>query len=189
MLIGYARTSTADQTAGMDAQRRDLAAAGCERVYAEQVSSVADQRPALAECIDFARAGDVVVASKPDRLARSTADLLRLVDHLTSRDIGLVILSMGGGGERMDTRDPTSRLILTILGGVAEWERQIMLDRQREGIVRAKAEGRYQGRQPTARRKAAEIIARAEAGHTREQIARDLGIGVASVYRVLRDRE
>ena len=74
------------------------------------------------------------------RLARSTADLLGMVADLEGRKIGLVILSMGG--ERLDTRNPTSKLMLTILAGVATWEREIMLERQREGIAKAKAEGK-----------------------------------------------
>ena len=120
MLIGYARTSTADQKAGLEAQDRDLRAAGAERVYAEHVSSVA-QRGALRECLDFLREGDALVVTKPDRLARSTAELLTIEADLSRRGIGLVVLSMGG--ERLDTRNPTSKLMLTILGGVATWER------------------------------------------------------------------
>ena len=76
---------------------------------------------------------------KPDRLARNTAELLTIEQGLTARNVGLVILSMCG--ERIDTRNPTSKLILTILAGVATWEREIMLERQREGIVRRKARG------------------------------------------------
>src|ERR1700752_3079558 len=154
MLVGYARTSTADQKAGLAGQDRDLRAAGAERIFSEQVSSVT-QRAALADCLGFLRDGDVLVVTKPDRLARSTAELLTIESDLTKRGIGLVILSMGG--ERLDTRNPTSKLMLTILAGVATWEREIMLERQREGIAKAKAEGKYKGRTPTAQRQAAEI--------------------------------
>src|SRR3954451_762491 len=102
MLVGYARTSTEDQKAGLAAQERDLKAAGAERIFAEQVSSVA-QRDQLRAMLEFVREGDAIVATKPDRLARSTADLLALEAGLTKRGIGLVILSMGG--ERLDTRN------------------------------------------------------------------------------------
>jgi DNA invertase Pin-like site-specific DNA recombinase len=133
MLVGYARTSTADQIAGLDAQERDLKAAGCEKVFSERVSSVAS-RAKLTDCLSFLRQGDVLTVTKPDRLARSTAELLSIEADLSKRGIGLMVLSMGG--ERLDTRNPTSKLMLTILAGVATWEREIMLERQREGIPR-----------------------------------------------------
>src|SRR5580700_3355322 len=103
MIVGYARTSTVDQKAGIEAQQRDLTAAGAEKMFAEQVSSVA-QRGQLNACLAFLREGDVLMVTKPDRLARSTADLLRIEADLSERRIGLVILSMGG--QPLDTRNP-----------------------------------------------------------------------------------
>lgn len=182
MLIGYARTSTTEQCAGLEAQRRDLTAAGAERIFSEQISSVAD-RAGLAECLAYLRSGDALIVTKPDRLARSTAELLTIEADLSKRAIGLVVLSMGG--ERLDTRNPTSKLMLTILAGVATWEREIMLERQREGVARAKAEGKYKGRAPTVRRGAAEIRAAAAAGERPTAIAKRLGIARSSVYRML----
>ena len=151
MIVGYARTSTIDQIAGLDAQLRDLKAAGVEKVFSEQVSSTA-QRARLAAALDFVRDGDVLMVTKPDRLARSTAELLAIEADLSRRGVGLVVLSMGG--ERLDTRNPTSKLMLTILAGVATWEREIMLERQREGIAKAKSEGRYKGRPEDLKRNA-----------------------------------
>ena len=183
--VAYARTSTADQKAGIDAQVRDLVAAGVEQdhIYKEQVSSVAE-RAELAKCLAYVRGGDTLFITKADRLARSTAELLNTVAGLTKRGVNLVILSMGG--ERLDTRNPTSTLMLTILAGVATWEREIMLERQREGIAKAKGEGKYKGRAPTARSQSDKIRQLAQSGMTREAIARECGIGVASVYRALR---
>jgi DNA invertase Pin-like site-specific DNA recombinase len=89
------------------------------------------------------------------------------------------------GGQQLDTRTPTGKLMLTMLAAVAEFERDMMLERQREGIAKAKSEGAYKGRKPTARAKADEVLALAEAGTTREEIARQTGIGIASVYRIL----
>ena len=149
MLIGYARTSTAEQSAGLAAQERDLRAAGAEKVFSEQVSSIV-QRAALKACLEFAREGDVIICTKPDRLARSTAELLTIEADLTKRGIGLVILSMGG--ERLDTRNPTSKLMLTILAGVACWEREIMLERQREGYCQGEGGREIQGSQTDRRR-------------------------------------
>ena len=183
MLVGYGRTSTAEQEAGLEAQERDLRAAGCEKLFSERVSSVA-QRSALAAALAFLREGDALVVTKPDRLARSTMDLLATVKDLEARGIGLVILSMGKG-ERLDTRNPTSKLMLTILAGVAEWERSIMLERQREGIAKAKADGKYAGRVPTARRQTAEAQRLKAEGLHPLVIAERLNMSKASVYRVL----
>jgi DNA invertase Pin-like site-specific DNA recombinase len=181
MLIGYARTSTADQVAGLDAQVRDLKAAGCERIFSEHVSSMAD-RKALKEALRFLREGDVLVCTKADRLARNTQELLGIVEDLKSREVGLVILSMGG--ERLDTRNPTATLMLTILAGVAAWERSMMLERQREGIAKAKAEGKYRGRKASI--SPATVEALAADGLGAATIARRLGIARSSVYRLLR---
>jgi DNA invertase Pin-like site-specific DNA recombinase len=157
-------------------------AAGAERIFEEKISSVA-VRDRLAECLRFARQGDVLVVTKPDRLARSTAELLTIEADLSKRGICLVVLSMGG--ERLDTRNPTSKLMLTILAGVATWEREIMLERQREGIAKAKGEGKYKGRAPTVRKQTETIRAMHAAGAKPAHIAKDLGIARSSVYRML----
>jgi DNA invertase Pin-like site-specific DNA recombinase len=181
MIVGYARTSTSDQTAGLGAQERDLKAAGAKKIYAEQTSSVA-QRDVLRACLDFVREGDVLMVTKPDRLARSTAELLSIEADLWKRGVGLIVLSMGG--ERLDTRNPTSKLMLTILAGVATWEREIMLERQREGIAKAKAEGLYQGRPPDAEKHKAVKQLKAD-GVPPAEIAKRLKIARSSVYRIL----
>jgi len=186
MLVGYARTSTADQKAGLAAQERDLRAAGAEKLFSEQVSSMA-HRDALTACLAFLREGDALVVTKPDRLARSTAELLSVQTDLAQRGVGLVVLSMGG--EKLDTRNPTSKLMLTILAGVATWEREIMLERQREGIAKAKAEGKYKGRKPTVAAQAAEIRRRIDAGEKPAHVARDLKVARSSVYRMLEGAE
>jgi hypothetical protein len=127
--------------------------------------------------------GDALIVTKPDRLARSTADLLAIEADLSRRGIGLLVLSMDG--ERLDTRNPTSKLRLTILGGVATWEREIMLERQREGIAKAKAEGKYNGRKPTVAVEGEQIRAVRAAGEKPSHIARRLGVARRSVYRML----
>jgi DNA invertase Pin-like site-specific DNA recombinase len=182
--VGYARVSTHDQQAGFDAQLRDLKAAGCEEIFSEQISAVA-QRDRLKEALRFVRRGDTLVVTKPDRLARSTTDLLRIVEDLDRRGVGLVMLSMGG--QQIDTRSPTGKLMVTMLGAVSEFERSLLLERQREGVQKAKRDGKYRGRKPTARAKAAEVLRLSNEGLQRTEIARRLEIGVASVYRVLAD--
>jgi DNA invertase Pin-like site-specific DNA recombinase len=184
MIVGYARTSTADQTAGLEAQERDLLAAGAERIFKDQASALGD-RPQLDQALSFVREGDTLIVTKPDRLARSTADLLRLIDELTKRKIGLVILSMNG--ERLDTRSPTSRLLVTMLGAIAQFERDLMLERQRDGIQKAKREGNYRGRKPTARAKAEQIMELKAQRIGPTEIAKRLGISRMSVHRVIRE--
>ena len=138
MIFGYARTSTVEQVAGLEAQVRDLTDAGAEKVFQEQISAVDEKRPALAAALDFSREGDVFVVTKIDRLARSVADLLVIVEKLTAKGVALKILSMG-----VDTSTSVGKLMLNVLGAVAEFERAIMLERQREGIAKARAAGQF----------------------------------------------
>jgi DNA invertase Pin-like site-specific DNA recombinase len=131
--------------------------------------------------VDFCREGDIFVARKLDRLARSVQDLWKLVEDLDRKDVHLRILDIG-----IDTSAPTGRLILTVLGGISQFEREIMLERQREGIARAKAAGKYRGRKPTALQKARDVLALKHEGLGATEIARAVGIGRASVYRILK---
>lgn len=183
MDIGYARTSTVDQVAGFDAQKRDLETAGCAKVFAEQVSSVAE-RDQLDAAIDYLRDGDALVVTKLDRLARSMRDLLDLVARIEAKGAGLRILNMN-----LDTATATGKLMLQVLGSVAEFERSMMLERQREGIAKAKAEGKFKGRAPTARAKAGEVEAMLRAGKSPTEIAKKLGIGRSSVYRAMTEKK
>lgn len=181
MLIGYARTSTLDQKASIEAQERDLRAIGCEKVFVEQVSSVdVAHREQLAMALEFVREGDTLAVCKLDRLARSTSHLLEIVTTLEKKGAALRILNMG-----IDTSTPTGKLMLTVLGGIAQFEREIMLERQREGIAKAKADGKYKGRKPTAKAKADEVLKLKAEGLGASDIAKRLDIGRASVYRIL----
>ena len=180
MIVGYARTSTLDQKAGLSAQKDELKAAGAEKLFVEQVSSVAE-RKALNQALDFIREGDQLVVTKLDRLARSVRDLMDIVETIRSRGAALRILAMD-----LDTSSATGKLILGVLGSVAEFEREIMLERQREGIAKAKQQGKYKGRAPTARRKAAQVLELLEQGHTEHQAAECLGISRSSVQRIKR---
>ena len=184
MIFGYARTSTTEQEAGLQAQCRDLEGNGCARIYAEQISATAYSRPELSRALDHMRAGDTLMVTKPDRLARSTADLLTLVETIKGKGCELVILSMGG--QRLDTSNPTSKLMLTMLAAVAEFERDLMKERQAEGIAKAKADGRYKGRKPTARIQQDIIRRLKNEGMAVTDIAEKLKISRMSVYRVLK---
>lgn len=181
MIVGYARTSTLDQTAGLESQQRELVGAGCERLFIEQVSSVdVKARGKLTEALEFIRPDDTIVVTKLDRLARSVAHLLEVLEAIEAKGASLRILSMG-----IDTGTATGKLMLTLLGAVAEFERSIMLERQREGIAKAKAAGKYKGRAPTAQAKAADVRRLHQEGVGATEISKKVGIGRASVYRIL----
>jgi DNA invertase Pin-like site-specific DNA recombinase len=179
MMVGYARTSTLEQVAGFQAQVEALTKAGCEKVFQEQVSSVA-HRPGLEGALSFIREGDVLVVTNLDRLARSVAHLSEIMGTLGSRKAGLRVLDMG-----LDTTTATGKLMLNVLGSVAEFERSMMLERQREGIAKAKAEGKYLGRTPTVARQAERIKAMAQQGMTKKAIATALSASERSIYRAL----
>jgi DNA invertase Pin-like site-specific DNA recombinase len=151
MDIGYARTSTIEQEAGFEAQLRELEQCGCEKIFREQVSSVA-QRLQLEAAIEFARVGDTFVVTKLDRLARSITDLVQTLHRLELKKVEVKILNLG-----LDTSTPTGKLILTVLGGIAQFEREMMLERQREGIDKAQKAGKYKGRKPIHEEKRAAI--------------------------------
>jgi DNA invertase Pin-like site-specific DNA recombinase len=182
MRVGYARTSTIEQAAGLEAQRRDLAAAGCEEVFEEQISSV-QRREELDKALKFVRKGDTLVVTKLDRLARSVPDLVKIMAKLEEKGASLRILAMN-----LDTDTPTGRLLINLVGSIAQFEREIMLERQREGIAKAKEDGKYKGRAKTARAKTDDVLALFKAGKGASEIAKAVGIGRASVYRILQDQ-
>jgi len=177
-VIGYARVSTTDQN--LTVQLEQLTDAGCEKVYSEKLSGADSQRPELATMLDYVRQGDVVVCCKLDRLARSTRHLLELVEALESKGVALRILNI-----QLDTSTPTGKLMLSMLAAIGQFEREMMLERQRDGIAKAKEAGKYKGRKATAKAKAAEVRELVATGMTKQAVADKLGIGVASVYRIM----
>ena len=134
--------------------------------------------------LDFIRAGDVFVVTKLDRLARSVADLCAIVKRIESKGGALRILAMS-----LDTGTSTGRLMLNVFASVAQFEREVMLERQREGIARAKGEGKYKGRAPTVAKQADQIRAMHAAGAKPAHIAKSLGVARSSVYRMLEEVE
>jgi len=180
-LVGYARTSTLEQIAGLESQIRDLTAAGCTKIFQEQVSSVDTKRPELERVLEYVREGDTLVVTKLDRLARSMANLMEIMGKLRSKGVELKILALN-----LDTSTPTGKLMLNLLGSIAEFERELMLERQREGIAKAKADGKYRGRAPTAQRRADEVRRLRDEGRTVDQIVDALRISRSSIFRILK---
>ncbi len=181
-IVGYARTSTVEQIAGLEGQLRELQAAGCERIFQEQVSSVDKSRPELERALDYVREGDTLVVTKLDRLARSMPNLVEITAKLKAKGVELRVLALN-----LDTSTPTGKLMLNLMGSIAEFERELMLERQLEGIAKAKAEGKYQGRAPTARRKSDDVLRLKAEGKTADAIAAELKVSRSSVFRILRD--
>ena len=140
-IVGYARVSTVEQNE--QRQIETLKAHGCEKIFIDKLSGKDMLRPQLQAMLDYVREGDTLIVSEYSRLARSTKDLLDIVQGLSDR--GITVIS---DKEKLDTSTPQGKLMLTIFAGLAEFEREIMLQRQREGIALAKAAGKYKGRQP-----------------------------------------
>lgn len=179
MLIGYARVSSVGQS--LDIQMEALNAAGCEKLFAEKVSGTStDGRDALADALDFVREGDTLVVTRLDRLARSVADLFKIIERLAEKKVAFRCLQQSG----VDTDTSTGRLTLAILGAVAAFETDIRRERQLEGIAKAKDRGVYKGRKPSIDTEQVRQMHAAGMGGT--EIAAKLGIGRASVYRVLK---
>jgi DNA invertase Pin-like site-specific DNA recombinase len=179
MLIGYARTSTLEQEAGLAAQIRELTALGCENLFHEHASSVGPRR-SLTAALEFARAGDTLVVTKLDRLARSVTHMGAIISELDGKGAALRIINLG-----VDTGTPTGQLMLHVLSGVAQFEREMMLERQREGIAKAKANGAYKGRKPSARAKSELVYGLSLKGLSMSDIALELGISKTSVHRII----
>jgi DNA invertase Pin-like site-specific DNA recombinase len=179
MLVGYARVSTLEQVASIEAQEVELGSIGCQKVFTERISSI-ESRPQLEAALDFVREGDCLVVSKLDRLARSVIHLCGIVQRLELKNVGLRILNIN-----LDTSTATGRLMLNMLAAVAEFERQMLLERQKVGIAKARVQGRYKGRKPTARAKREEVRKLWHEGLGPVTIARQLKISRASVYRCL----
>jgi DNA invertase Pin-like site-specific DNA recombinase len=176
-IIGYARVSSAGQSTAV--QEEALHRAGCEVIRSEKASGQSrDDRDELATILSFIRPGDVLCVTKLDRLGRSTRDVLNLVHELKTRGAALRVLE-----PEITTDGPMGTMVLTVLGMVSEMELGFIRERQRAGIEAAKAKGVYKGRPPTI--DAAAVAALKAEGHGAAAIARQLGIGRASVYRVL----
>jgi DNA invertase Pin-like site-specific DNA recombinase len=138
MRIGYARVSSVGQN--LESQLFALRGASCDRIREEKASAKSMDRKELEAVLDWLSDGDTLVVTKLDRLARSTKDLLNIAERIEDKGAGLEILNI-----QLDTSTPTGKLMLTMLGAIAQFERELMLERQAEGIAEAKREGKYRG--------------------------------------------
>ena len=175
-VVGYKRVSSTEQ----NLDRQELS--GCEKIFEEKVSGASKERKALNDMIDWVREGDMVQVWSIDRLARDLRDLQSIIAKLLDKGVSVSFIS-----ERLtfsaDKDDAFAKLQLHLMGAFAEFERSIIRKRQAEGIAKAKVRGVYKGRKATI--DAREIISLKESGLGASAIAKQLGIGRASVYRVL----
>lgn len=176
-IIGYARVSTTGQS--LDAQLNALS--NCDKIFQEKISGATDDRPQLQLMLEFVREGDSVIVTKLDRLARNTRHLLEIAELLSHKKVTLKIQNLG-----IDTGTPTGKLMLTMVGAIATFERELMLERQAEGIALAKQKGKYKGRTPTAMAKSDEVLSLLDKRIAKAEIARTIGISVSSVQRISR---
>ena len=181
--FGYARVSTTDQH--LDAQIEQLTAAGCDRVYQEKASGTktGSSRPQLAAMLAAATQGDLVMVCKIDRIARSVRDLVNILHDLKERGVAFKAIN-----SPFDTSTPVGKMTLQMLGVIAEFERDLLLERQRDGIDRAKAEGLYKGKSATVTvgDTAERVQAMLDMGLSKQRVADQTGVSLASVYRVAR---
>lgn len=185
-LIGYARVSTDDQEAQL--QHDALSAAGCTRVFTDKASGKNTDRPELAAVLDYVRPGDTLCVWKLDRFARSLIDLVNMVDALAARGIGFKVLT--GALASIDPNTPDGRLMLQVVGAMAEFERSLIKDRTRAGLDAARAQGRVGGRPAVMDAdKLAAAKARKAKGESVTAIAKALGVSRATLYRALSDGE
>ena len=178
--IGYARVSTTGQE--LAGQVAELVAAGCTKVYREKASGAKTERPELAKLLRGIEAGDVLIVTRLDRLARSTRDLLNVLDAVAKSGAGFRSLK----DTWADTTTPHGRLMLTVLGGLAEFERELIRARTGEGRKRAQARGVRFGRPPklTAHQRQ-EALQRLANGETQADIARTYAVDATTIGRLL----
>ena len=179
MIYGYARVSTDGQT--LDNQQAQLRQAGVEKVFSEKISGAVTDRPALAKAINGLGNGDVLIVTKLDRLARSTRDLLNTLDAIGKA--GATFKSLGDSWA--DTTTPACKLMLTVLGGLAEYERHLSLARTSEGRTRAQQRGVRFGRKPKLTlHQQQEALARRAAGEALVDIARSYAVSHSTISRL-----
>lgn len=179
-LVGYARVSTSDQD--LSIQLEILKSAGCQKIFSEKKSgSQTSGRSKLETCLEYLREGDTLIVTRIDRLSRSLRDLQNLVYELKEQKIYLKATE-----QPIDTSTAAGKAFLDMLGVFAEFETNLRYERQLEGIAKAKKEGKYKGRQPTAKAKYHQVIDLIKEGLTRQAVAEKLDIGIASVYRILK---
>jgi DNA invertase Pin-like site-specific DNA recombinase len=181
MIVGYARVSSEGQS--LENQKQKLTAYGCKRLYSEKITGTTSNRAKMKEALDFVREGDKFVITRLDRLARSVGDLANLSKQLESKGVDLVVLD-----QKIDTSTATGKLMFNMIGAFAEFERDLIHERCKEGIERAKANGVKFGRKPTLLpNQLKKLKAEFDSGEIgKVELARKYGVSRASLYRLVK---
>ncbi|MGV7277013.1 recombinase family protein [Mycobacterium kansasii] len=179
--VGYQRVSTVEQNT-----ERQLDGIKLDKLFTDHASGKDTDRPELRACLDYVREGDELIVHCMDRLSRSLVDLRRTVDELTARGVRVRFVKEGLTFSR-DESDPCAVLMLSVMGAVAEFERSLLLERQREGIALAKRAGKYKGRRPSlSPAQRVEVAARLAERESASALAREYGVSRATIYNALK---
>lgn len=180
--VGYARVSTGDQSLALQVDA--LEGKGCRRIFQDVASGSLKHRPELDRALDYVRAGDVLVVWRLDRLGRGLKHLIELIEDLKTREVGFLSITEG-----IDTTTPQGTLQFQLFGALAEFERAVILERTRAGMVAARARGRVGGRprRLTPEKVALARVMREQGDQSMSEIAKALGVGRTTLYRALRD--
>lgn len=180
-VVGYARVSTTGQS--LDVQMSKLEAAGCDKIYQEKRSGRTASRPEFKKCLEYIRSGDTLMITRLDRLARSVTHLSQIAERFQVEGIELFVID-----QSIDTSTSTGRLMFNMLSCIAEFENDLRAERQKEGIAKAKEKGIKFGRRSKLTPELKERIHRLRKSKSVQEIANELFLGVATIYRVLADK-
>ncbi|NSY33366.1 recombinase family protein [Pseudoalteromonas sp. JC28] len=180
LVFGYARVSTVDQN--LDTQIEKLKQSGCQRIFSEKVSGKDTNRPELQMLLGQLRKGDTVIVTKIDRIARNLKDLLILVDELSEQGVNFKATD-----QDVDTSSSNGKMFLTMLGVFAEFERNLIRERQREGIANAKKQGKYTGRKPVDPKVKQQVIELYSNGVKPKAIIEETGLGRSTVFKIIKE--
>ena len=183
MLIGYARVSTSKQGQSLDTQREALIDAGCDEnhIYTDTISGTKWQRPGLDDALEYMRPDDTLVVTRLDRLGRSLAETVNTITDLAERDINVKVLEPA-----LDTSRPADKVVINVMASLAEWERDLLIQRTREGVAQARAQGRVAGPKPKLTNEQAQVAKELiEGGKSVSAVARTFNVSRPTIYRAI----
>lgn len=183
MLIGYARVSTSKQGQSLDTQRDALIDAGCDsnHIYSDTISGTNWQRPGLDDALAYMRPDDTLVVTRLDRLGRNLVDTVNTIADLAERDINVKVLEPA-----LDTSRSADKVVLNVMASLAEWERDLLIQRTREGVAHARAQGRVAGPKPKLSDEQAQVAKELiDGGKTISVVARTFGVSRPTIYRAM----
>lgn len=183
MLIGYARVSTSKQGQSLDTQREALIDAGCDanHIYTDTISGTKWQRPGLDDALAYMRPDDTLVVTRLDRLGRNLAETVNTIADLAERDINVKVLE-----PELDTSRPADKVVINVMASLAEWERDLLIQRTREGVAHARAQGRVAGPKPKLSNEQAQVAKELlDGGKSVSAVARTFNVSRPTIYRAI----